>query len=115
MKTIAKVLIAVMVVGGGLLLSGFTSGDNNAAGVTKDAGCYLYDGYGSLVLANSDITVVNNGGNTTLTCKAKGVATPGYTVKFKDFLCYTFSGFTSNTYNVVSDLGDATLRCQIKK
>lgn len=114
MKKIVRFLTVIMVFGLIVGLSGFTA-DNNGAGVTKDAGCNLFDGFGILVSATDDITVTNHGGNTTLVCKAKDVATPGVTVKMNGFRCNTLAGPATNSQSVVSADGNSTLRCQIKK
>ncbi|MDP3358467.1 MAG: hypothetical protein Q8S41_03885 [Lutibacter sp.] len=120
MKIFARLLTAVFAVTLIVALSGFTSGDNNAAGHTRDLGCGQFDGYGGYVMSDSDMSVANHGGNVTLICKAKGVATPGYEVEQWGFACGIYDGygnwhFTTNSYSVVSEFGDATLRCQVKK
>jgi len=88
--------------------------DNNAATVTNDSGCALFDGNGGLVLADSDHAVVTSNGNGTLTCRAKGVAnTSGHAVTQDGFLCNTPAGITSDTHSTVSANGNSTLVCHV--
>ena len=103
-----------------IAFSGFTSGEDNAAGVNKDFECSLFDGDGYLVPATDAININNNGGNITLVCKAKGVAnSSGEEVVTSGFGCWVWDGnawiLTYDSYNVVSEDGNATIRCQIKK
>ena len=113
MKKVAKFLTIIMVFGLIVGLSGFTA-DNNAAGVQKDFGCGMFDGYGNFLVTFESINVTNHGGNTTLVCKATDVPTPGV-VKTTGFPCGTGGGLTTNSVNHVSAGGNATLRCQVKK
>jgi len=116
MKSIARILMLVAVLAGGALLSGFTSGDNNAAGIDKDFGCTVFDGNGNAYFSNDGISVVNNGGNTLLVCKAKDAPNDtGMAVRFVGFGCNTYGGFTLESSNLVSADGNVTLRCEIKK
>lgn len=120
MKRILSVLLVAAGLAGVVLLSGFTGGDNNAAGIQKDYGCAVIDGYGWMALAYSDISIANHGGNVNLVCKAKWVPTPGYEVEYWGFPCGIIDAWgnwyvTTNSYNVVSEDGNVTLRCQVKK
>lgn len=116
MKKVAKFLTIIMVFGLIVGLSGFTA-DNNGAGITKDFGCNVFDGYGGLVTTYESINVTNHGGNTTLVCKATDVPTPGGSaIVTSGMACNTIGGgFTTDSHNVVSPNGNATLRCQVKK
>lgn len=115
MKKAFRILLVVFGLAGVALLSGFASGDDNRAGLAKDFTCGMMDGYGGFVITYTDIAVITHGGTQSLTCHATGVPTPGYVVKYSGFLCGTYWGLTLNSYEVVSALGDAMIRCQIKK
>ena len=62
-KRLFAIAIAASLV---VFLSGFIVGENNAAGINKDFGCWLYDGYGNLVVTYENIKVENYGGITNL-------------------------------------------------
>ena len=85
-----------------------------AATVINDFGCQLYDGDGNLVLADASQVVITSSGNTNFKCSASGVAnSTGKAVVYKDFLCFAYTDFTSDTHETVSANGNATLQCKI--
>jgi len=87
----------------------------NAAFITKDFVCGLLDGDGGFVITNDgNHSVVTSSGHTTLICKVKGVAnSTGKAVILRGFGCFTFLGFTTDSKEIISASGKATLRCRI--
>lgn len=116
MKALKRILALCLIAGSLIVFAGFVEGENNGAWIEKDFGCNVIDGFGdSFLTTEGTISIVNHGMVTTLICKAKGVPTPGYEVIWEGFPCGTFMGSTTNSYNVVSEDGNVTLRCQIKR
>ncbi len=110
-RLLAVTFAAVLVI----FLSGFSNGENDAAGITKDHLCGLFDGYGKIVVTYESISVENHGGNAMMICHAKKVATPGKVYVNAGFPCGTFNGTTQLSWAHVSADGEATLKCMIKK
>mgnify|MGYP001137895482 CR=1 FL=1 len=121
MKALKRILAVCLFVGSLVVLAGFAAPNgNNAAGVQENMGCGLFDGYGNIVFADYDISIVNHGGNVTLICKAYDVPTPGYDVEFRAFGCGILDAWgnwwtTYNSFAAVDAYGNAMLRCQVKK
>jgi len=115
MKKVKRLLLIAVSVAFVVFLSGFTNGENNAAGITEDFMCGLFDGYGDSFITNESFFVENHGGNSMMICHAKGVPTPGVVYKNAGFTCGTIGGLTQLSWAVVSADGDATLKCMIKK
>ena len=77
MKVLSRIFGIFLAVGMVFLLSGLvsTSSPNSAASIQKGFGCGVIDGDGNGVFTpDGRISVVTSSGNTTLICKAKGVA-----------------------------------------
>ena len=106
MKKIKRLFTVVVALGLLVGLSGFAFVNDSAVVINEDSGCNIYGVNASLH------SVVTSSGNTSLICKAKKTSlTPGVT---SDFGCNTFLGLTTNSQLVVSNSGNATLRCQVK-
>lgn len=90
---------------------------NYPAVVITEFGCNMWDQYGSVtVQSESQSSVANNGGTTTLKCYATGVANDsGKAVRISGQLCNTYLGATYRMYQVIDTEGNATLTCQVKK
>ena len=87
---------------------------DNSATITKDFGCGMFDGNGGFVISDASHSVVTSSGNSTLKCSAKDVPnSTGGSVKFEGFGCNTFAGFTTDSREIVSTSGNATLTCQV--
>ena len=116
MKTILKLTAICLTFALVVVLSGFTSGDNNAAFIDKDLGCGLFDGNEDFhYVTDGTISVVTSSGNTTLVCKAKNLPNDqGKAVITKGFLCGTYLAITTNSKNIVSASGNVTLTCKVK-
>ena len=115
MKTLQRLVSICLFVTLVVVLSGFTSGDNNGAFVDKDWWCGVYDGNGALHWVNDGtIEVIKSNGNTKVTCKAKNLPNDqGKAVIFKGFKCGTWLGPTNLSKNTVSASGNVTLTCRI--
>ena len=87
----------------------------DAASISKDFGCLLFNGDGTaLVFTDNSHSVVNdNGGN--MWCKAD-VSPPssGQAAHYGPFGCNTPAGFTTEGTQVVSASGKATLKCPVR-
>ena len=116
MKTILKLTAAGIAFALVIVLSGFSSSDNNAAFIDKDFGCNVLDGNGVFTpVSGANITVVTSSGHTTLVCKAKDLPNDqGKAVKYRGFPCNTYLGTTYDSQNVVSASGNVTLTCTLK-
>ncbi len=117
MKVSSRIFGIFIGVGVIFFLSGLvsTSSPNEAASIQKGFGCGVIDGDGFGVFTpDGRISVVTSSGNTTLICKAKGVAnSTGKAVRFEGFACGTALGLTFDSQNIVSASGNVTLRCRI--
>jgi hypothetical protein len=114
-----KAVLTVALLGliGVAALPAFSDSDNSAT-ITRDAGCLVYDGDGVLQLASGDMTVQTHGGQTTLTCKATGLAnSTGSAVRWQDGDagkgCNTFAGPSDHWSDTVSASGNVTLVCHV--
>jgi hypothetical protein len=115
MKILGRFFMLVLAVALTVGMSGFVSQDNNAAMVIhEDTGCSIYDFDYDTGHSASIHRVINNGGNTTLVCKAQLLPRAGASV-FNGFPCYANGILTYDSQLTVSASGKATLRCQIKK
>ncbi len=116
MKTILKLTAISLTFALIVVLSGFSSGDNNAAFIDRDFGCNVFDGNGGLTsVIGANITVVTSSGHTTLVCKAKGLPNDqGKAVIYRGFTCNTYLGPTNDSQNTVSASGNVTLTCTLK-
>jgi len=90
---------------------------NNAAVTITEFGCNMWDQYGNVTVSSeSQSSVANSAGNTTLKCYATGVANDtGKAVRLSGQVCYTYLGVTTRMYQVIDTEGNATLTCQVKK
>ena len=100
--------------------SGVTAA-NNAAVVINDSdeGCWLLDGNGGVVLADSDHSVITSSGNGLLSCNVQGVPNDTGKAVHYDFdstgmTCDTLAGVATAWREIVSASGSATLTCQVK-
>src|SRR5436190_2211962 len=88
---------------------------NNAAWVTENQGCNMFDQNGDVtVSASADHTVVTHGAKTTLKCYATTANDSGKSIRFSGFTCYANGTPTNRSWEVIDSLGNATLTCQIK-
>ena len=111
------VIAAIMI--GGAVAPAFAGNNAAVVEILPDGFCGVLDGNGNIVQIQGSQSVVNNGGNTKMTCK--GTVDPadnGRAVQFDfdDFniTCGTPSGSTDNWKNTVSASGKVTLTCFIK-
>ncbi len=107
---------ALAVLMGGALQTAADPG--GGATVIKDFGCQIIppDWGGPFTLFTSDTHSVSTpSGNTTLKCFFDIPAgyEPSKAQKFKNFLCNTFLGSTTNSKSVVTPGGQIVLTCQI--
>ena len=106
MKKIKRLFTVIVALGLLVGLSGFALVNEPAVVIHEDGGCNISGINASLH------SVANFAGNTTLVCKAKKTSLiPGF---YSDFGCNTYLGFTTNSQLVVSNSGNASLRCQVK-
>lgn len=91
------------------------SGSNpKSATITRDAGCFLFDGNDALVFASKDKAVVTNSGRTVLKCQADVTPPPdGKAHVMTGFDCYAAGTLTTNTHSIVSASGKSTLTCRV--
>jgi hypothetical protein len=81
--------------------------------VINDFGCGMMDGDGNFVYTEASHAVITPSNNTTLKCSVTGVAnSTGKAVNYKDFLCGTPLGLTTDSHETVSASGNATLTCR---
>ena len=110
--------LAVVVAAAALLAMVPSLGLAAPATVVNDAGCVMYDGNFNLVVLTFDslsVGTASDNCNSTIQCKASGV-TPsdtGKTVKFNGFVCSTGFGLTTQTQEVVTKSGHASLVCHV--
>ena len=111
-----KTLVALA--GVSILALSFASAAQAApAKITRDFGCNLFNGNGSLVtVRDATLSVVTSSGNANLTCRATGLTPPpdGKAAVQRGFGCNTFLGFTTKSHSTVSPSGNSKLVCQVK-
>ena len=90
---------------------------SNGAVVITEFGCYMWDQYGEVtVFSESQSSVANSAGNTTLKCYATGVANDsGKAIRISGQVCETYLGATTRMFQVIDSEGNATLTCQVKR
>ena len=86
---------------------------DNSAQINKDFTCGLIDGNGNFAFADASHSVVTSSGNSTLKCSATVPNSQGKAVHYENFGCGTFLGFTTDSREIVSASGQATLTCQV--
>ena len=85
----------------------------DGAFIDKDFNCGMFDGDGGFLITGDSHVVVNDN-NTNFKCSAKGVAnSTGKAVVFEGFGCRTQGGFTTDSREVISASGNATLTCKV--
>ena len=120
MKTLRRIFAVCLVLGSLVVMAGFaTMDENNAAGLTKDRICGAYGG-GYSLMTDQSIAIDNHGGNVTLICNFHGIENPpAEKLEFWGFACgiATTVGdlWTNNSYLTIDPMGDAMMRCQVKK
>jgi hypothetical protein len=116
MKIVTRILACVLLTGMLYAFSGVSMApDNNAASITSDFTCGMFDGDGGFVVVfNATHSVITSSGHTTLICHASDVPnSTGHAVRYDDFPCGTFLGGTTDSHETVSNGGAAVLRCRI--
>lgn len=112
-------VIAAIMIGAGAstqLAIAYPDGSNpQSAFISRDFGCGMFDGNGDFVLAtDGTLSVVTHGQTAILKCQVFGVPNDtGDAVVTTGFNCGTFLGPTTNSRNVVSEDGNATLICKV--
>jgi hypothetical protein len=113
MKKLSIVFVALLALTITLISWNTRSSAVEPAIVINDFGCGMQDGDGGFVFTDISHTVITSSENSTLKCSVKGVAnSTGKAVQYKDFICGTFLGLTTNSHTVVSASGNATLTCR---
>lgn len=117
MKTILKLTAASLTIFLVILLSGFSSGENNAALVIKEFACNVLDGNDVIQEVDGNIQVITSGGSTTtLVCRASDLDNDqGKTKVSRGLPCITSLGSTNKSINVVTPGGNVTLTCTLKQ
>lgn len=114
MKTILKLTATSLTIFLVVVLSGFSTSENNAALVIKDFGCNVMDGNGLIQTVDGTISVLTSNGTTTLVCRASDLDNDqGRTKVYRGLPCDTFQGNTNRSINVVSPRGNVTLTCTL--
>jgi hypothetical protein len=116
MKVIKRLMAIAVAVTLVVFLSGFATEENNAAAVVnEDSGCNIID-FDTWQWFDATLhSVTNHGGNSILICKTKDALGTGVEREWWGFGCNTYMGFTVNSYLVISEDGNATLRCIVNK
>lgn len=117
MKIFVRLFTVILVIGLFIGLSGFSSGENNAAGLNKDFGCWFVDGGGNWYLSyEHNLSVSNHGGNVTLICRFSDVPVPvDRVVTASGFRCYIGPHITYNSSYQLTPGGEGLLKCFVKK
>ena len=71
MKIFVRLFTVILVIGLFIGLSGFSSGENNAAGLDKGFGCLFADGAGNLFVSDEHSLIVKNHGGESYTGSLK--------------------------------------------
>lgn len=83
----------------------------------RDVDCAIYDGFGNLCYCTGTTTVSSDQLKAKLTCKARNVPTPGYTVYWNygttGHGCQVIGVETNDWEEVVTDRGVATMTCNL--
>jgi len=110
--------IAAIMIGAGIstqMVAADPDGSNpQAAMITRDFGCLLFDGNDTLVAGDSSKAVVTSSGKHNVKCQADVTPPPdGKARVLEGFLCNAFGVLTTDTHSVVSPSGKATLTCRV--
>jgi hypothetical protein len=84
----------------------------------RDVDCAMYDGYGNLIYSTGTTTVSADQLKAKLTCKARGVPTPGGGTIYFNYDntghgCQVIGQFTNDWEESVTDRGIATMTCNL--
>ena len=99
----------------GALAVGFLATNTQASAPAvhiDEFGCSMLDENGNIAVFTTDSKQVVTVNGNMLRCQAEVTHSTGQAIIFRDFVCNTESGLTTNTQQVISASGKSTLTCK---
>lgn len=89
--------------------------EGGGAFIFQNFACGMFDGDGGFYEdGNGVVSVVTSNGHAIVVCRASGVPnSTGTAVQYRDFYCNTDLGVTTDSHEVVSPNGNATMQCRL--